>query len=167
MTKIPVRFGLCLLFLALVARPAVASVTIDPPAGWKPLDVSSMMVRLEAAWAAPASDDFAQNITLLKEAAPGLSLDDYVKLSENQLRKTYQNVVLSLDKTEKCGAVSMQHLKYDAPFGTHMLSLEQILVPDSGSFYVVTYTRLVSQPALPEASQALLTACDHLSGGIT
>jgi len=164
MTTARLRLGICCLFVGLATVPAGATLTIDPPQGWKPLDVSAMVVRLEAAWAAPASDDFAQNITLLKEAAPGLTLDDYVKLSEKQLHKTYQDVVLSLDQTEKCGAVSMQHLKYNAPFGSHMLSLEQILVPDSGSFYVVTYTRLVNQPELPEASQALLTACNHLSG---
>lgn len=150
-------------FCAAAAAVAAAAVTIDPPSGWKALDTSSMSVKYEAAWAQPAAtDNFAQNITLLKQDLPGTSFDDYAKLNEQQLHQMDAKMTLTTDAREACGTAQMLHLKYATTIGTNNVAIEQLLVQDGATFYVGTYARLVKQPELPEATQALKTMCAHV-----
>jgi hypothetical protein len=156
--------GIAVVFSAAVAAVAAAAVTIDAPSGWKALDTSSMSIKYEAAWAQPgtATDEFAQNITLLKQDLPGTSFDDYVKLNEQQLHAMDSNMTVS-DTREPCSGGTMLHLKYATTIGTKNVAIEQVLVQDGTTFYVGTYARLVKQPDLPEASQALKSICSHLT----
>lgn len=167
MRHVPLRSILCCFVLIGMLSPARADVTIDPPAGWKPIDVKTMPIRYEAMWAAEPTDGFAQNISLLKQTAPGMTLDAYVDLNEKQLQSMDANLIFSVNVREKCGASAMQRVKYSSVFGSRNIAIEQLLVADGGAFYIVTYGRLVDQPELPEASAALQTICNHLSGTVS
>jgi len=156
-------------FFCMVAA-ALANVTIDPPAGWKSVDFpSSSQVTYQGAWGEPSpAGDYRQNINLVKTTLPAdVTLDAYVDLNMKQLKQLDSTILFTLNERSKCGADTMQHVKYlmtvDNGSGQKHLALEQLWVLDGATFYAGTYARLATQAEVPAASQALMTLCSHLA----
>jgi hypothetical protein len=146
----------------LLAGPASGAVTLDPPAGWKALDMSSSPFHPDGFWAANPTLGFAQNISLAKFAAPGTTFDGYVTLNQKQLLSMDPKLLFAVDRDEPCGATIAHRFKYQMTMGAHRFAVEQLMVQDGEKFVIGTYTRLVEQPPLPEASTALGTMCAHI-----
>jgi len=164
MQKLAVRYASLAFALFSLVSAAQAAVTIDPPDGWKPVDLSSLPLKYEGAWAEPAHGaDFAQSINLLKQTLPNYTLDEYVELNAKELKQMDSGLVFTLNERTKCGAGATQHVKYITTYGSRKLALEQLWAFDGTTFYVGTYTRLVDEPELPAASQALATLCAHMA----
>jgi hypothetical protein len=146
----------------LLVGPASGAVTLDPPEGWRSVDMSGSAFHPEGFWASPPTLGFAQNISLAKFSAPATTFDAYVALNQNQLRALDPKIVFVVDRNEPCGPTIAHRFKYQMAVGSRRFAAEQLLVQDGETFFVGTYTRLAEQPSVPEAVSALATMCAHI-----
>jgi len=155
------RFGLAAAAIAVCITAASTAAAdqfrFSPPAGWaRTLATGGLVI---AAWREPAPVGFAQNINIVAQPYSG-TLSQYVDLNKTQLMRTFPSAVMGGDLSgSTCGTHPAHYFAWQANLGGRDLIYEQVASVWFGRGYVVTYTRLVSQPINPDARAALTTLC--------
>jgi len=127
-----------------------------PPFGW----VSSKPPQgMLGVWIHPGDTSFHQNLVLGAERTK-LSADQYDKMALAQLSRGLNGFRVGADEsTTTCGGQPAHYISYASTINGKQVLYEQMTTMVSGVEWFVIYTRLMSQPSLPEARQALTTLC--------
>jgi len=139
-----------------------AGYVFMPPSGWKAIAKPGHGIGM---WVHPDSGSFHQNISIIAERARG-SLDDYTNGGVQMLKAMLPDVQFGhVQHATVCGSHPSTYLTYAATLRGRLLIYEQMATIWNGVAYVATYTRLSSQPSLPEARDALTSLCGGSTAG--
>ena len=117
--------------------------TIRYPEGWT-LDQSGQMgtrfILLNPL--SSAEDKFRENVNLIVQdlSAYDLDLDEYVAISEDQVKTMITNANILLSEREKQNDLAFQKLIYTGQQGTFNLKFEQYYWVEGQKAYVLTFT---------------------------
>jgi hypothetical protein len=141
------------IFVAVAARGDAPPFV--PPSGWISAKPPAGMVGL---WVHPGDTSFHQNMVLGAERTQ-LSAAQFDKAALAVLSRGLNGFKLGADEaTTSCGKPA-HYMSYATQVNGRQVLYEQMSVVDSGIAWFVIYTRLMSQPSLPEARSALTTLC--------
>ncbi|HME82310.1 MAG TPA: hypothetical protein VKF82_09565 [Candidatus Eremiobacteraceae bacterium] len=149
---------------ALVAAVALTVVAAQvrgsqapfmPPAGWTPIAPPKGILGV---WVHPGDTAFRQNIVVSVEKT-SLSTAAYGQHDIAQLQQSLAGFRLGADQaTTTCGR-SAHYLSYAGLIDGHEVLFESMSTIINGVAWSAIYSRLMTQPSLPEARQALTTLC--------
>lgn len=126
-----------------------------PPAGWIATKAPAGMLGL---WVHPGDSDFHQNMVLGAERTQ-LSAVQFDRAALTALSRGLNGFKLGVDEeTTTCGRPG-HYMSYATVVNGRQVLYEQMSTVNSGVAWFVIYTRLMSQPSLPEARSALTTLC--------
>jgi hypothetical protein len=152
----------CALCFAIVGIASIAtrvfgdSLPFLPPAGWQSTQPPRGMLGV---WVHPGDTDFRQNVVVGREPTQ-LSASAYAQHAVAALAKGLPGFQLGADEnTTTCGGRPAHYLSYSSVIHGHQILYEQMSTLLSGYAWFAVYTRLMTQPSLPEARQSLTTLC--------
>ena len=125
-----------------------------PPAGWLASKPPAHMLGL---WVHPGDVDFQQKM-LLGAQRTQLSAEQFDQQALDSLRQLNGFRLGSDESTVTCGRPA-HYMSYAATVNGREVLSEQMSTINAGVAWVVIYSRLMTQPSLPEARAALTTLC--------
>ena len=149
--------ALIALSIALVAVQAIgAQAPFVPPAGWTAARPPQGMLGV---WVHPGDTAFHQNVVLGAERTQLLAAQ-YDKQAIAMLSRGLNGFRLGADQdTSTCGGQPAHYISYASTINGREVLYEQMTTMVGNVEWFVIYTRLMSQPSLPEARAALTTLC--------
>jgi hypothetical protein len=126
-----------------------------PPAGWTPITPPKGILGV---WVHQGDAVFRQNIVVSVEKT-SLSASAFDQHNIAQLEQSLEGFRLGADQaTTTCGR-SAHYLSYAGLINGHEVLYESMSTIVNGVAWFAIYSRLMTQPSLPEARQALTTLC--------
>ena len=94
-------------------------------------------------------DDFRENVNLFIQDLQGakISMEEYVKLSEDQLASVINDYKPNFSKSKKQNGHDIHHISYFGKQGIYDLEFEQQIYLTEGKAYILTFTREIDSPA--------------------
>lgn len=143
---------------AVRARKTLEAVTLNTPAGWRPVTTSfnGMPIRI---WVGPVTSGFAENINLLglPDGAGSLNLEQ--PMAAAVASQVPGGKVISESKVVLCGGAAARIVRLSATPGGRNSALAQMYAAFGNDLYIVTYAHALGQPELPEAIAAMESLC--------
>lgn len=124
--------------------------TVSPPPGWKDRtkQAATSAIRFDAVLLEPnPTDDFANNINVIREAVGDVPVDELVKAQDRQIKSLGAKIVKRSAQTKLDGDAATQLTATSAPGQT----VQQLQVPHDGAVYTVTLTSREPEPKLFDA----------------
>lgn len=161
MTKIATALLMCIMFSFTYAgaKQGEASQQNPPNEAWKVFDTTDYSIRYPATWDMDNSrqmgttfiifspvesetDQFKENVNLLEQnlAGKNIDLDQYTKITEEQVKTLLTNSALLESKRVKKGNKECQHFVYTADQGVLHMRFEQYCWIINDTAYILTFT---------------------------
>lgn len=146
----------CSLLLGALSIALADQVPFMPPAGWAAAQPPRGMLGV---WIHSGDKQFRQNIVVGRERT-ALSADGYGQHTVAMLSKGLPGFQLGADEmTTTCGGRRAHYLSYSGILNGHQVLYEHMSTTAGGYGWFAIYSRLMTQPSLPEARQSLTTLC--------